>query len=163
MSAAAGERLDYRRTFVVRATPERAFEEYTAGRGGWWPHDHRRGPDPVIGIGFDPRVGGEWYERTADGTRVRRGEVLVWDPPHRVVGEWPLLFGADADPEELGTTEMELRFLPHGEGLTRVELEHRNMQNTTLPEPVRRMFFSPYGWDLVVHAFSAYLASEPWL
>jgi uncharacterized protein YndB with AHSA1/START domain len=154
--------LFYRRTFVVSATPERAFEEWTQARGGWWPHDHRRGKLPVLGIGFEPRVGGDWYERSIDGTRLRRGEVLAWEPPRRVVQGWPLLFG-DEDAAEIGITEIELRFTPHGRDNTRVELEHRNMDRTTRLDDVKRLMFSPYGWDLVVHAFSAFLASEPWL
>jgi len=154
--------LSYRRPFIVRATPERAFEEYTAGRGGWWPHDHQLGKLPVLGIGFDPRVGGEWYERAIDGSRVKRGDVLVWEPPHRVVVTWPLVDPAAPGAAEIGSTEFELRFLPHGEGTTRVELEHRHLERTSRADLVMGAVFSPYGWDLVVHNFTAYLASEPW-
>jgi uncharacterized protein YndB with AHSA1/START domain len=149
--------ISYRRPFVVRATPERAFEEYTAARGGWWPHDHQLGELPVLGIGFDPRVGGEWYERAIDGSRVKRGEIVVWEPPHRLVVTWPL-----GDPDVVGSTEFELRFVAHGEGTTRVELEHRHLERTTMLDLVVTNLFSAYGWDLVVHNFSAYLASEPW-
>ncbi|MFC5745352.1 hypothetical protein [Actinomadura rugatobispora] len=154
--------LAYRRTFVVPCDPLHAFKEFTSGQGGWWPHDHRRGPQPVLGIGFEPAVGGDWYERSIDGSRVRRGKVLVWDPPRRVVGEWPLMLGVDASIDEVGTSELDVRFNEHREGATRVDLEHRGMHFNTRPDFVRRMFFSPYGWDLVVDNFSAYLASEPW-
>jgi uncharacterized protein YndB with AHSA1/START domain len=158
----ADDQLSYRRTVVVQATPEHAFEEFTQARGGWWPHDHKRGQLPVLGIGFEGGRGGEWYERAIDGSRVRRGDILVWEPPHRLVAEWPLLLGEEAKLEEIGTSQMEVRFSPHGEGTARLELEHRNMHHTTRRDLVQRFFFLPYGWDMVVDNFAAYLASEPW-
>lgn len=154
--------LRYRRTFVVAATVERAFEEFTKGKGGWWPHDHRRGDRGVLGVGFEPRVGGEWYEHVLGGERISRGRILTWEPPARLVVSWPLIFAPDADVGAIGESEMEVNFRPHGKAQTLVDLEHRDMQRSTHPEIVRAAFFSPYGWDLVVSAYSGFLASEPW-
>ncbi|HEY0941478.1 MAG TPA: SRPBCC domain-containing protein [Steroidobacter sp.] len=154
--------LNYKRTFVVAASPSRAFEEFVNGKGGWWPHDHRRGADGVLGVGFEPRVGGEWYERVQGGGRVHRGTVLAFDAPNRLLASWPLIFSPDADRQAIGESQLEVRFMPHVGGSTLVDLEHRDMHRTTNVELVRRAFFSPYGWDLVVSAYTAYLASEPW-
>jgi uncharacterized protein YndB with AHSA1/START domain len=155
------ERLSYKRTFFVPVSAQRAFSEFTNPQGGWWPHDHQRGPEPVLGIGVEAKVGGEWYERTFSGARVRRGTVLVWEPPRRLVLSWPLNLGQNVDMKALGESELEIQFIPYREEVTWVDLEHRDMQRTPDIKKLRP-FFSPYGYDLLVYNFYAYLASEPW-
>ena len=36
-----------RKSFTVRATPERAFEVFTAGLHRWWPKSHSIGDAPL--------------------------------------------------------------------------------------------------------------------
>jgi len=49
------------------------------------------------------------------------GEVRVWEPPHRLVLGW------QPGPHGSASTEVEVRFTPHGDG-TLVELEHRGWE-----------------------------------
>jgi uncharacterized protein YndB with AHSA1/START domain len=57
---------------------------------------------------LEPRVGGRWYEKCADGSECDWGHVLVWEPPHRLVVTWQVngRWQYDADP----ATQPKLRF-----------------------------------------------------
>ena len=48
--------------------------------------------------------------------------VTVWEPPHRLVYLWHLR------QDRADATEVEIRFLPHGEAATHVEIEHRGWE-----------------------------------
>lgn len=154
------EELFYRRTIIVNASVEHAFEEYTAPIGGWWPRDHSQQDNQIL-VEYERRVGGRWYDLCFDGQRLERGKILVWKPPHRLVVSWPLAFGKDE--AEYGASELEARFFAHRPGSARVYFEHRHMERTHDIDFIKKTFFSPYGWDLMVHNYQAYLASEPWL
>ena len=76
-----------RKSIRVKAARERAFEIFTQWR--WWPKEHSilKSKSPQVSVTTEPRAGGRWYERGADGTECDWGKVLVWDPPARVVKE----------------------------------------------------------------------------
>lgn len=70
--------------------------------------------------------------------------MLAWEPPGRLVLAWQLNARWTFDPDLV--TEVEVRFLPDGDG-TRVEFEHRNLERFGEGEAaVRAAFESPHGW-----------------
>jgi len=114
-----------RKSFSVNATPERAFDVFTAKFDNWWPRTHSTGDSPLKQVVLEPRVKGRWYGRLEDGTEADWGDVLAWDPPGRLVLAWRL--GADFryDPNLL--TEIEVIFTQDG-ARTRVDFEHRGLE-----------------------------------
>jgi uncharacterized protein YndB with AHSA1/START domain len=104
-----------RRSIRVGRPPEDAFRVFTEGMSRWW-------PDPSYGnsASFEARLGGRFVERLPDG-RANRGEVTVWEPPHRVVFTWI----RPSEPEV--ATEVDVRFTGEGDS-TLVELEHRGFE-----------------------------------
>lgn len=112
---------------VVSASPEKAFEVFTEGIATWWPietHsiqalDKEAGPPETVVFVTGP--GGRVYERTTSGEEAHWANVLVWEPPTRLVLEWKV------NPDAAAPTEIEVRFTPEGEG-TRVDLEHRGFE-----------------------------------
>jgi uncharacterized protein YndB with AHSA1/START domain len=105
--------------FTVACPPERAFSLWAEQTSRWWPHGHSVSGEPGLKVVFEP--GGRIYERTPDGTEHDWGEVLAWEPPHRLVYLWHLRFDrADA-------TEVEVRFEVAGDG-TAVSIEHRGWE-----------------------------------
>jgi uncharacterized protein YndB with AHSA1/START domain len=114
-----------RKSFSVNATPERAFDVFTAKFDSWWPRTHSTGDSPLKQVVLEPRVKGRWYGRLEDGTEADWGDVLAWDPPGRLVLAWRL--GADFryDPNLL--TEIEVIFTQDG-ARTRVDFEHRGLE-----------------------------------
>lgn len=113
-----------RKSIVVAAPRETAFRVFTQGFGRWWPlATHKIGAAVAVDAVVEPRVGGRWYERGADGTETPWGEVLAWEPPARLVLAWRI--GADWRCHPELHTEVEVRFTAEGPGRTRVDLEHR--------------------------------------
>jgi uncharacterized protein YndB with AHSA1/START domain len=76
--------------FTVACPPARAFALWAEQTSRWWPHGHSVSGEPGLSVVFEP--GGRIYERTPDGTEHDWGEVLVWEPPHRLVYLWHLRF-----------------------------------------------------------------------
>jgi uncharacterized protein YndB with AHSA1/START domain len=115
-----------RKQLTVEASPEQAFEVFTAGFGGWWPPSHHIGAGAYKTAVIEPRVGGRWYEVGQDGSECDWGDVLVWDPPGRLVLAWRL--SADWKYQKDLLTEVEVKFTAEG-ARTLVELEHRKLEN----------------------------------
>ena len=149
-----------RQTLTVKAAPARAFEVFTAGIGRWWPKQHHIGAVEPETIVIEPRSGGRWFERAPDGTECELGKVLVWSPPARLVLAWQL--GADFkfDPDLI--TEVELNFTDAGDGQTRVDFEHRNLERFgERAEVVRSQIGAPSGWPAILALFAQSAASAP--
>jgi hypothetical protein len=144
-----------RKEIVVEASQERAFRVFTAEHGAWWPlATHHIGAQAAETAVIEPRVGGRWLERAADGTECQWGRVLVWDPPGRLVLAWQI--GADWKHDDALLTEVEVRFVALGPALTRVELEHRLLDRYgAAAEGLRGAFDSEGGWNGILRSFAA--------
>jgi uncharacterized protein YndB with AHSA1/START domain len=114
------------RTVSVKVSPQRAFDAFTANMGRWWHKDHTIATQPWETVVMEPRVGGKWFERAADGTETQWGKVLAWDPPGRVLLAWQISADWAYDPDLV--TELELSFVDQGNGSTLVTLEHRDLE-----------------------------------
>src|SRR3954469_17750767 len=90
--------LAVRQSVVVETSQERAFEVFTSRLADWWPLEtHVIGAKPVVAAVIEPRTGGRWYERSADGRESDWGRVLAWEPPSRVVLSWQISADWQAD------------------------------------------------------------------
>lgn len=109
----------------VKVPPEQAFALFTGAIGRWWPAGRTIGAKPHADIVLEPRPGGRWFERDAEGTETDWGKVLAWEPPGRLLLAWQLNSAFRFDPAIV--TEVELRFNAGGAG-TVVTLEHRDLE-----------------------------------
>ena len=133
-----------RKSIFVDASPETAFEVFTAGIGRWWPKTHKTGPADLERPVIEPREGGRWYELGVDGSECEVGKIAAWEPPSRLVLIWQLTAEFKFDPDLV--TEVEVNFTPEGSG-TRVNLEHRNLERLgETAEQLRQSIDSPGGW-----------------
>ncbi|HME27186.1 MAG TPA: SRPBCC family protein [Acetobacteraceae bacterium] len=110
----------------VKATPARAFDLFASHMADWWPKGGTIGKAPHAAIVIEPRSGGRWFERDADGNETRWGKVLAWEPPSRLLLGWQINTQWGYDPDLL--TEVELTFALAEGGGTLVTLEHRNLE-----------------------------------
>ncbi len=135
------------RSVTVDASPERAFEVFTAGFSTWWPLDsHHIGETMAVEAVIEPRAGGRWFERDAQGAECDWGFVTEWDPPRRVLLAWHLTPGWKFDPDPAKATEVAVRFTPQDCG-TLVELEHRGFErHAEYGAGMRDAVSSPGGW-----------------
>ena len=141
-----------RKQLTVEATPARAFEVFTAGFARWWPATHHIGAAAYKTSVMEPRVGGRWYEIGEDGSECDWGDVLVWDPPGRLVLAWRI--GADWKYDANLLTEVEVRFTAEG-AATRVDFEHRLLENMgEAAETVRASIDSEGGWTGILKLYA---------
>ena len=142
-----------RKTVRVAAAAPRAFEVFTASIGRWWPKSHHIGAAEPETVVIEPREGGRWFELGTDGAECDLGRVLVWDPPSRLVLGWQLSAEWKFDPGLL--TEVEVRFIPEGPAVTRVELEHRDLERFgDRAEAVRQSIDAPNGWTAILDLYA---------
>ncbi len=146
------EPLSVRQTLLVRTSPERAFSVFTERIGDWWRlSDMYIGAQPPVTAVVEPRVGGRWFERAADGTECPWGHVRVWDPPRLLVLSWEI--SADWRPDPTATSEVEVRFAPE-DGGTRVDFEHRGIESLALRDQLAG------GWPGLLQAFATTTTDE---
>lgn len=111
-----------RKTIFVGCSQERAFSIFTDGIARWWPLKKLSlSQAKAVSCVIEPRAGGAVYEVDDNGVRIPWGQVLVWEPPSRLVMSWHP--GTPAETAQ----EVEVRFTPDGSG-TRVDLEHRGWE-----------------------------------
>ena len=140
------------RSITVECAPEHAFSVFTERTAEWWPlPTHSVYEHEAASVVFEPGVGGRIVERSASGEESIWGEILVWEPPHRLVYTWHP--GHDADDP---VTQVELRFVAAGDA-TRVELEHRGWEALAKPEESRAGY--EQGWPVVLDRFVAAAAA----
>jgi uncharacterized protein YndB with AHSA1/START domain len=134
---------------VVKASPERAFEVFTAGIGTWWPPEHHLLEGELDTMVFETFRGGRVYDRGTDGAECTWARVLEYEPPERFVISWDISVAWQIETDQEKTSEVEVRFVSQGEGQTLVELEHRNLHRHGPGwETMRDSVASPEGWDL---------------
>ena len=142
-----------RAAHVARPLDE-TFAVFTRQIGAWWPL-------PTHGI-FGADAGGLAFEdgllveRAVDGRTCVWGEVVDWDPPHRLVITWHP--GRDADE----ASEVEVRFAASEGGGTRVELEHRGWERFGENAMLRRHgYVGPGAWGHVLDHFADVADARP--
>lgn len=116
--------------FTVEATVDHAFDTWVRRVALWWPPDHTVSGDPSS-IEFEPRVGGRIIERDRTGNTHPWGDVVLWDPPHRVDYRWHLMFTPDE------ATTVSVTFTPAGD-TTVVRLEQSGWEALGAQGPIRR-------------------------
>ena len=150
-----------RKQVVVDAPLERAFTRFTAGFGDFKPPDHNLLGVTHVETVFEPRVGGNIYDRAEDGRECRWARILVYEPPTRVVFSWDIGPTWQFEPNQANTSEVEVRFVAEGADRTRVELEHRNIDRHGPGwEAVRDGVATDQGWLLYLDRYAAVLAER---
>jgi len=149
-----------RKSVRVEAPIERAFSVFVEQMETWWPATHHIGKTPFVAIFVEPRAGGRWYERNANGEQCDWGTVLAWDPPHRVTFSWHVGPGHDQpdwvrDPDLAKASEVEIRFTAQGPSTTLVELEHSKLERHGEGyQKLREIFDGPGAWGDILALYA---------
>ena len=96
-------------SIVVEAPIERAFKVFTEDFGSFKPREHNLLAVPIAETVFEPRAGGNVYDRGVDGSECRWARVLAYEPPNRVLLSWDISprWQIETDPDktsEMGST-----------------------------------------------------------
>lgn len=159
MSDAATATL-VRSEVTVEAPIARAFEVFTADIGSWWPPEHHLVQGELAEMVFEPRVGGNVYDRSVDGAECRWARVLAYEPPTRVVFSWDISLQWEIETDLQRTSEVEVRFDAISPSQTHVVLEHRHIDRHGEGwEGMHAAVGSPDGWQQGLLAFAARIAA----
>jgi uncharacterized protein YndB with AHSA1/START domain len=141
---------------VVNAPLDRAFRVFTDQFGDFKPREHNLLRAPIAETIFEPRVGGNIYDRAVDGSECRWARILVFEPPDRVVFSWDISPRWQVETNPDLTSEVEVRFFAETSERTRVELEHRNIDRHGAGwESMRDGVDNEAGWPLYLQRYAA--------
>ena len=148
-----------RTSIVVEAPIERAFSVFTEDFGSFKPPEHNMLAVAIAETVFEPRVGGNLYDRGVDGSECRWARVLAYEPPRRVVISWDISPQWQLENDLDNTSEVEVRFVAEAADRTRVELEHRQIDRHGPGwQSVSDGVEGDAGWPLYLDRFAALLA-----
>ena len=115
-----------RKTIEVKAPIERAFDVFANRIGEWWHKEHSIAQGTTqADVVIEPRAGGRWYEKGADGSEHPWGQVLAYEPPRRLLLAWQLTREFQFDPDFETTVEV---LFEERDGVTIVHFEHRDLE-----------------------------------
>lgn len=141
-----------RKTVEVNAPIERAFDVFVSRMGDWWHKEHSIAKGTTqVDVVIEPRAGGRWYEKGADGSEHSWGRVLDYDPPRRVVLAWQLTREFAYDPDFETTVEVNFE---EADGHTIVRFEHRDLERMGA-DAVELLEGMDGGWGLLLDLFKA--------
>jgi uncharacterized protein YndB with AHSA1/START domain len=143
-----------RKSVVVKATPQRAFEVFTLHIDRWWPKAKGIGATPIKESIIEPFVGGRWHTRHEDGTDIVVGHVRVWQPGKQFVVSWEISSTWKPDSRVAMASEVDVRFVPDAQGSTRVELEHRDFERMGAAEGEAMRSGVDNGWPGMLDLFA---------
>ena len=147
-----------RRQVLVNAPISEAFKVFTERFGDFKPREHNLLRAPIAETVFEPRVGGNIYDRAGDGTVCRWARILAYEPPDRVVFSWDISPQWQIETNPDLTSEVEVRFFAETTERTRVELEHRHIDRHGAGwESVRDGVDNEAGWPLYLQRYAALL------
>jgi uncharacterized protein YndB with AHSA1/START domain len=132
---------------AVGVPVEVAFRVFTEEIATWWPLATKSvGQEETQTLVIEPHEGGRVYERVRGGEEHEWGEVLVWEPPHRLAFTWH-------PGRAPGTAqELEIHFTASGDE-TLVELEHRGWERlVATADEIPEHYVS--GWNEVLSQFA---------
>jgi uncharacterized protein YndB with AHSA1/START domain len=144
---------------VVPADIHRAFAMFTERFGDFKPREHNLLAAPISETVFEPVVGGNIFDRAADGSECRWARILAYEPPNRVLFSWDIGPQWQVETDPALTSEVEVRFQAEGPGRTRVELEHRHIDRHGPGwEAVVDGINGDEGWPLYLNRYAALFA-----
>jgi uncharacterized protein YndB with AHSA1/START domain len=148
-----------RHSVVVNAPVERAFTVFTDGFGTWWPKSHTISAAPVEQAIIEPRAGGRCYDRGTDGSECDWGQVLVWEPPSKLVLAWQIDGTWSYEPEVERSSRVTITFARDGERtevtLVHDEFDRHGSTGADVADGVRD------GWAMPLEALAAIIDSGP--
>ena len=155
-SPAGGPETAVRKSVVVHAPIAHTFKVFTERFDTWWPRSHHIGKAEMREAILEARPGGRWFERGVDGSECDWGQVLEYAPPHRLALSWHLGCDFQYDPDPSKASRVEVTFSDEGNGRTRVELVHSQLERHGADwQKLRDSVSSNGGWGGIMEMFAS--------
>jgi uncharacterized protein YndB with AHSA1/START domain len=144
-----------RESVTVAADQERAFYAFSQQMTSWWPREFTHSGSLLGHIVLEPTTGSTWFEKDQTGQeRPPLGRVENWNPPNSLSLTW--MFAGEGSSAASGTP-VSIRFLPEGEGMTRVEVEHSGLGQSA---EQRTRMSSDQGWRHILESLREYVDQQ---
>jgi len=141
-----------RKSVTLNVPPERAFDVFAARMGSWWHKEHSIAKGTTqVDVVVEPRVGGRWYEKGADGSEHPWGKVIAYERPRRLVLAWQLNREFVYDPDLETTVEVTFE---ERDGSTVVHFEHRDLERMGAGT-IELLESMDGGWGMLLDLFKA--------
>ncbi len=141
-----------RKSVTLNVPPERAFDVFAARMGSWWHKEHSIAKGTTqVDVVVEPRAGGRWYEKGADGSEHPWGKVIAYERPRRLVLAWQLNREFVYDPDLETTVEVTFE---ERDGSTVVHFEHRDLERMGAGT-VELLESMDGGWGMLLDLFKA--------
>ncbi|AYL96483.1 SRPBCC family protein [Mucilaginibacter celer] len=134
---------------LVNASQETAFNAFTGKIDLWWPRTHHVGKCPMIELVLEQKQNGRWFSKHEDGSEVNVGYLLAWDPYQALVLAWQIDGNFQYVPELI--TEVKVNFIAESPTLTRVILEHHDLQKLMGGSKVIESM--DQGWGMIINLY----------
>jgi uncharacterized protein YndB with AHSA1/START domain len=144
---------DPRRSVTVPVSPAEAFRIYTQCPAEWLPPEHTFLTNPQS-ITMEPRAGGRFYERGADGTEISRGTITEWAPPGRLAVTWRIGPGWRPIFDDEHASVVVAEFSPAGAEATEVTLTYTHLDRHGEMAGVIRSAISHQGPGDTLHRYA---------
>lgn len=155
------ETIVVRKSVRVALPIERAFSIFIEQMETWWPATHHIAPNPFETIIIEPRPGGRWYERDAQGNDCSWGFVRAWDPPRLVTLSWHLQEDWSFDLKAEHASDIDIRFTQESPSTTLVELTHYNLErHGDNFMQLRDKLDGPGAWVTILEAYAKKAGEE---
>ena len=151
------EQADPRISVTVPVPAAEAFRIYTEQPGEWLPPEHTfiRNPQSIT---MEPRVGGRFYERGADGAEVTRGTIVEWAPPGRLAVTWRIGPGWQPIFDDEHVSVIVVEFNPASANATQIVLTYTHLdRHGEMAEPIRSAISNP-GPGSTLHRYAQVVA-----
>ena len=154
------QQADPRVSVTVPVPPAAAFRIYAEHPAEWLPPEHTflRGPEAIV---MEPRAGGRFYERGADGTEVTRGTIVEWTPPGRIALTWRIGPGWRPAPDDEQASVIVVDFNPAGPDATEVVLTYTHLERHGEMAPVIRAAIGGPGSGGTLDRYAEVVAGAP--
>ncbi|MFL6720999.1 MAG: SRPBCC family protein [Sphingomonas sp.] len=141
-----------RKTLSINVPIERAFDVFASRMGSWWHKEHSIAKGTTqLDVIIEPRAGGRWYEKGADGSEHQWGRVLAWERPRRLLLAWQLTREFAYDPDFETTVEVTFE---EQDGGTLVRFEHRDLERMGA-DAVETLEGMDGGWGMLLDLYKA--------
>lgn len=131
-----------KKTLMLKAPPERAFDHYTKQIHVWWPlSTHSLSQSSAVHVTFETEEGGRIFETDHNGREREWGRVKLFDRPNRLIYSWVL----EAPEKE---TEVEISFESDDAGGSVMTLVHRGWERRPDGGEARGQYVP--GWESVL-------------
>lgn len=139
-----------KKSIEIKCDIAHAFETFVGQIDLWWPVGHRKFDQSTLSL--EPKLGGQFIERSVDGQMMKMGEVVLYEAPNHIQYTW--FPGAVKLP-----TLVDIKFSQQGE-YSLVEVTHSEAESALGDMWPQRVSIFNRSWDVILDTLKTFIDEE---